>query len=321
MVKVGVCLPSRLGPGALTQRQLLGAAVAIDRHPGWDHLWVPDSVISLPFYDSVVSLAAIAAVTDRVRLGVACFASLGLRHPLIVAQQWANLDCLSEGRMTMVACPGEATGPSRQRELAEFGLSHQQKALRMEEAVLYLRRLSAGPGLLGAGPDLPPLVPSFRQHPLPIWMTANPRPSATPGTLDRVLGRVARLGDGWLTFAVTPKVLRHRLERLGELAVSEGRPLGPGFPVCVYLNVNVGPDPKAAMTDAVETWQSESSRPVSPTEVAELAAVGTPEQCAGVVAELVAAGANKIAFGLLSHDPLAQLDRLGEHVLPLLLSL
>jgi hypothetical protein len=35
---------------------------------------------------------------------------MGLRHPLLVAQQWANLDALSRGRMTLVACPGEPPG-------------------------------------------------------------------------------------------------------------------------------------------------------------------------------------------------------------------
>lgn len=71
-------------------------AVLADATPGRDQLWVPDSVLAIPFYDSVVSLAACAAVTSRVRLGVACMASLGLREPLVVAQQWR----------TWTRCPG-----------------------------------------------------------------------------------------------------------------------------------------------------------------------------------------------------------------------
>src|ERR1700728_1846222 len=109
-MQVGLQLPSRLGPAALTQRDLIEMAVLADTTPGWDHLWGPDSVLALPVYDSVVSLAACAAVTSRVRLGVACMASLGLRQPLVVAQQWANLDALSGGRMTLVACPGAPAG-------------------------------------------------------------------------------------------------------------------------------------------------------------------------------------------------------------------
>jgi alkanesulfonate monooxygenase SsuD/methylene tetrahydromethanopterin reductase-like flavin-dependent oxidoreductase (luciferase family) len=72
---------------------------------------VPDSVLALPFYDSVAFLAACAAVTTRERLGVACMASLGLRHPLVVARQWANLDALSGGADDADRLPGRASRP------------------------------------------------------------------------------------------------------------------------------------------------------------------------------------------------------------------
>ena len=71
--------------------------------------------------------------SGKVELPWSCQASLGLRHPLIVAQQWANLDVMSGGRMTFVACPGEATGPTRVRELAAFNMDHGEKLARMEE--------------------------------------------------------------------------------------------------------------------------------------------------------------------------------------------
>ena len=63
MVDIGVSLPTRLGTHALTPDELLRIAETADALPQWDHLWVTDSVISLPFYDSVVLLAACAART------------------------------------------------------------------------------------------------------------------------------------------------------------------------------------------------------------------------------------------------------------------
>ena len=83
-VDMGVVLPTRLGPRALSFEALLSIATHADQNDAWSHVWVTDSIISLPFYDSVVLLAACAARTSRARLGVACQASLGLRHPLVV---------------------------------------------------------------------------------------------------------------------------------------------------------------------------------------------------------------------------------------------
>ena len=321
-MQVGLQLPSRLGPAALTQRQLIEMAVLADATPGWDHLWVPDSVLALPFYDSVVSLAACAAVTARVRLGVACMASLGLRQPLVVAQQWANLDALSGGRMTLIACPGEPAGPGQARELAAFGLTRREKIERMAEAIAFLRAVSSQQPTSFSGryvsvEDLS-LAPPFVQRPLPIWLAANPPAGAPRAVVERLLRRVALLGDGWLTFAVTPGLLAERLAMLREIADQEGRPLGPGFEVCVYLNVNVDADESRALADATATWNGELARPVTPDRIRELAAVGAPGRCAERVAELAAAGATAVVLGLLSADPQRQLQAVTQDLLPLL---
>lgn len=333
-MRIGVSLPSRLGAtapgGGLTQRDLIDMAVLADSVPGWSHAWVADSVLSLPFYDSVVSLAACAAATSRIRLGVACLASLGLRHPLLVAQQWANLDALSGGRMTLVACPGEPPGdtPSgqpRARELAVFGMSHREKTARMAEAVEFLRAVSsrssgAAPvAFSGAYFSIDDLVlrPGFVQRPLPIWLAANPPAGAPHHIVERVLRRVAVLGDGWLTFAITPKLLIERLRVLRELAEEAGRPLPPAFPVCVYLNVTVDDDEDRALADAVSTWQAETERVITLDLVREVAAVGPAGRCAERIAELAQAGATDIMVGLLSADQKRLMHRFTASVLPL----
>jgi hypothetical protein len=77
MIDVGVVLPTRLRPNPLGPGPVLRIAETADQEAGWSQVWVTDSVVSLPFYDSVVVLAACAARTTRVRLGVACQASLG----------------------------------------------------------------------------------------------------------------------------------------------------------------------------------------------------------------------------------------------------
>jgi alkanesulfonate monooxygenase SsuD/methylene tetrahydromethanopterin reductase-like flavin-dependent oxidoreductase (luciferase family) len=320
MLNVGVVLPTRLGPTALTHEELIGIAELVDAVPAWHDVWVTDSIISLPFYDAVVLLAACAARTQRVRLGVACQASLGLRHPLIVAQQWANLDQLSRGRMTMIACPGEATGPTREKELAAFNMTHREKVSRMEEGIAFLREVSQGGVVNFKGTSFAiddyELAPPFVQQPLPIWMTGNPPLDATEERVRRVLGRVARFGDGWLTFAVTPTELARRTRILDELRSSDGH--DDDFPVGVFLNVNVNVQPGAALEDALTTWRGQSTRNVSPDDLREVAAIGGPEQVADFIGRLREAGATTIAIELLSSDRLQQVHNITELVLPLI---
>jgi alkanesulfonate monooxygenase SsuD/methylene tetrahydromethanopterin reductase-like flavin-dependent oxidoreductase (luciferase family) len=321
-VDIGVVLPTRLGPRALSFETLLSLAVAADNNNGWSHVWVTDSIISLPFYDSVVLLAACAAQTSRVRLGVACQASLGLRHPLVVAQQWANLDVLSKGRMTLIACPGEASGPTREKELKAFAMTHREKVERMQENIAFLRALSTGGTISFAGNyfsiDDYQLNPSFVQRPLPIWFTGNPPPSASPERVTRVLGNVARFGDGWLTFAVTPALLAARKDILTTLWADNGKDTDSDLPVGVFLNVNVNPNASLARSDALATWQGQSTRNVSPEVLQEVAAIGSPEQVVDFIGQLLEAGATTIAVELLSENHTAQFDLISEHVLPLL---
>ncbi|MGD0055654.1 MAG: LLM class flavin-dependent oxidoreductase [Acidimicrobiales bacterium] len=324
MVDVGVVLPTRLGPTALAPEELIAIAEFVDHVEGWHDVWVTDSIISLPFYDSVVLLAACAARTQRVRLGVACEASLGLRQPLVVAQQWANLDQLSKGRMTMVACPGEATGPTREKELAAFNMTHREKVERMEESIAFLRLVSGGGAVTFEGShfsieDLE-LAPAFVQQPLPIWMTGNPPLDATDERVRRVLARVARLGDGWLTFAVTPSELARRTKMLHELRSAADRDPDETFAIGVFLNVNVNANADIALEDALATWRGQSTRNVSPDDLRQVAAIGSPEQVADFVGQLVDAGATTVALELLSADRAGQVETVSEHLLPLLVS-
>jgi alkanesulfonate monooxygenase SsuD/methylene tetrahydromethanopterin reductase-like flavin-dependent oxidoreductase (luciferase family) len=322
MIDVGVVLPTRLGPTAVPLDELVTIAEYVDKIEGWHDLWVTDSIISLPFYDSVVVLAACAARTRRVRLGVACQASLGLRHPLIVAQQWANLDQLSQGRMTMIACPGEATGPTRVKELAAFTMSHREKVQRMEEAIAFLRSVSRGGPVTFAGTHFSiedfELAPAFVQRPLPIWMTGNPPMDASDERVRRVLERVARLGDGWLTFAVTPTELAKRTKVLHELRSSIGGIHDDVFPISVFVNVNVNVDAGAALEDALSTWRGQSTRNVSADDLRRVAGIGSPEQVADFIGQLSDAGATAIAVELLSANRAQQIENISEHLLPLL---
>src|SRR5918994_68424 len=110
----GLILPNRaVVLGAVTVRDLLDLTAQGEASGAFDTVWVGDSLLAKPRLESVTLLSALAAITTRVRLGVGCMATFAHRHPVLLAQQWASLDILSNGRSQLVVClggPNEAGG-------------------------------------------------------------------------------------------------------------------------------------------------------------------------------------------------------------------
>src|ERR671922_1093506 len=67
---------------------------------GFDSVWVGDSVLARPRFEALTTLAAVAARTTRVRLGTAVLLPM-LRHPVVLANQIANLDLVAKGRLIL----------------------------------------------------------------------------------------------------------------------------------------------------------------------------------------------------------------------------
>ncbi|MGG7380180.1 LLM class flavin-dependent oxidoreductase, partial [Escherichia coli] len=72
--------------------ELLAMADVAEHAEAFDGLFVGDNLLAKPRLESVTLLAALAGRTRRSRLGVACMASFPLRHPVVLASQWAALD-------------------------------------------------------------------------------------------------------------------------------------------------------------------------------------------------------------------------------------
>src|ERR687885_2503355 len=71
---------------------------------GFESLWAWDHMLlgtrrPFPILDSLTTLAALAPVTERVRLGTGILV-LPLRNPLVLAKVTAAVDHLSGGRLT-----------------------------------------------------------------------------------------------------------------------------------------------------------------------------------------------------------------------------
>jgi probable F420-dependent oxidoreductase len=137
--KVGVQLPEveRFVPWPEYLDMALRAEEA-----GYDSVWVGDHLIyDLPDgstrgpYEAWTTLAAIAAVTQRVEIGP-LVASTSFHAPAMLAKQAATVDAISQGRLIL----GLGAGWNR-REYDAFGFPYDRRVSRFEEALAIIAPL------------------------------------------------------------------------------------------------------------------------------------------------------------------------------------
>ena len=169
------------------------------------------------FYESLISLAYLAAVTERIRLLVNVII-LPLREPVVLAKQLAALDRFSGGRLLC----GMGLGTSRagfEAIRVRDRKANRGKILDEGLEVLNLLLTQDDVSYQGSFFDLKgvSLRPRSAQNPLPIYISGN-----APATL----ARVARWATGWIHSTHTAKEpFPQRLNTLSRLLEARGRDL------------------------------------------------------------------------------------------------
>jgi alkanesulfonate monooxygenase SsuD/methylene tetrahydromethanopterin reductase-like flavin-dependent oxidoreductase (luciferase family) len=167
---------------------------------GWDGLFLWDHMLAvpgMPVADPWVIMAAVATVTQRIRLG-ALVTPLPRRRPWVLSRQLATLDQLSNGRLI----GGIGLGDDGWSEFSSFGEAADPviRGEMLDEALELIRRFLSGEAVNFHGRhyvvDSPPLLPRPRQDPLPIWGAVR-WPNRKP------LARIAKL-DGCFPIFATP---------------------------------------------------------------------------------------------------------------------
>ena len=211
----GVLLSDHLFfPGRLASRY----PYSEDGRPGFDG--------ATPFPDPWTTIAAMAAVTERLRFATMVHI-LPLRHPLEVAKSVGTVARLSGGRVAL----GCGAGWIRE-EFDALGVPFATRGGRMNEMIPLLRRLWTGEMIEHRGEhfELGPLQMSPPPGcDIPIWVG---------GLSPAALRRAAALGDGWIGTGQTPDEVGSYVGRLRELrkqAGRQGEPLEVIAPLVVPL--------------------------------------------------------------------------------------
>jgi probable F420-dependent oxidoreductase len=177
------------------------------------------------WFQPLVTLAALASHAKMLTIGTGILI-LPIHNPVQVAEEVAMLDVLSKGRMVL----GVGIG-ARQEEHELFRVPYKQRAAIMEEEIPLIRRLWTEDRVTHHGRYFhlqnAMVNPKPVQKNLPIWIGANGDAS------ERVIDRIARLGDAWLAVQSAPRSLyrekftyyRRALKKYGKDSLSCEFPL------------------------------------------------------------------------------------------------
>ena len=238
---------------------LIDLAVSAEQR-GWDGFFLWDHLVHRvdgPYFDAWIALAAIAARTERIRLGP-LVTPVPRRRPWKLAREAASLDHLSRGRLVL----GVGIGTDHSREFSAFGEpdDDRTRAELLDEGLDIVTKLWAGEPAHHACPhfqvDGARFLPRPLQQPrIPIWCAVH-WPHRTP------LRRAARYDGVVPVGELAPDAVS---ELLGEVRSERTT----DDPLDVAIPSWTATEPTHEYENAGATWWLESFQPDTPLEAAQ----------------------------------------------------
>ena len=196
----GIGLPNAVG---VVERVVIVDWSRRAEQAGFSSVGVLDR-IAYANYESLICLAAAAAVTDRVRLVTDILISPLRANAALLAKQAATIDVLSGGRLVLGLAPG-----GRADDYDVSGVDFESRGRAFDRQLAELAKFWDGEVV---GPD-----PVNGKRPTLL----------IGGSSDRAFRRVVEHGDGWTMGGGTPETLSGGLTKLyqaWEQAGRDGRP-------------------------------------------------------------------------------------------------
>jgi F420-dependent oxidoreductase-like protein len=231
----------QLWPQQTTWPEIRDTAIAAEA-AGWDAIWTWDHLLAIqgpweqPIFEGWTVLAAVAAITERVRVGLMVGANT-FRNPGLTTKLVTTLDHVSNGR-AVLGIGGAWFEREHEAFGIDFGSSVGERLDRLEEAVPLIRSLLDGEHVSHEGrfytfTNALSLPAPVQPH-LPI-LVGGSGPKKT-------LRTVARHGDAWNTSGEV-ETLKERLDILREHCAEAGRDMAEieltvSFPMIIRDSVD-----------------------------------------------------------------------------------
>ena len=191
-MKVGIFLGTQHPASADMRQQFEGhlEQTQVIRDCGYDSLWLSQHYLTFPyqFFQTIPLLGRLAAESGDMTIGTNIFV-LPLHNVIDIAEQFATLDIISNGRLIFGAALGY-----RDIEYNNFGINRKTRAARFEEQIDALKMLWEQDNATYQGKHVKFENISIRPKPMqkprpPIWLGATAEPA---------IKRAALKGDAWI---------------------------------------------------------------------------------------------------------------------------
>ncbi len=311
-VEFGLAVRNFVGPGETPDVDGILRYAERAEQLGFESLWVWDHILlgvepAFPILDSPTTLAAIAVRTTRIKLGTGVLV-LPLRNPVVAAKVLASIDQISKGRLLLGVAAGWYA-----REFDAVGIPFKQRGRIMDRNLDVLVRLWTEDQVTLQADELnlraAAMTPRPYQRPRP--------PILIGGYVDAVFRRVARRGDGWLTYFYTPESFKNSWAKILEYAKEHGR--DPAHLTATnQLAIYVGRS-RREVEEPMHHWLSTEWDTARWSEsTIESAIRGSVDECVEQLRAHVEAGVDRLILIPYRYHP-EQVEMIAAEVLPRLL--
>jgi F420-dependent oxidoreductase-like protein len=265
--------------------------------------------------DAIATLAALAARTERIRLGT-LVSPVTFRHPSVLAKSVTTIDHVSGGRVELGLGAGWNEG-----EHAAYGFDFPPLGTRMElleEQLEIVHRLWTEESVTFAGrhyrlDDCPGLPRPLQQPHPPLLLGGNAKP--------RAVALAVRLADEYNTLVASIGDCRDRKSVLTEACESAGRDPAT-LPLTLMATCVVGED-RARLLERVRRvlavfGAGDEDPEAVLAERRERWVAGTPDEVIERLGALAEAGVERVYLQHLVHGDTEMVDLIGEAVMPAL---
>ena len=275
-----------------------------------DSIWLSDRIVSQRFsLEPMMALSMVAAYSDRLKFGTSVLA-MPLRNPVILANEVANLDIISKGRVILGVGIASKT-PSVEKEFTACGVSFRHRVSIFEECITLMRRLWTEPQVTfngrhfqldGISLGLRPV----QQGGVPIWMAAS---------AEKPQRRMLKIGDGWFPNSTSPKAFTEGWQQIEALAKESGDDAGR-LHKALYTTLNINENKAQADKEMKEFIEGYYGMPFETMSRTQSVFTGNVQDAVNWLKGFIDAGAQTLVIRFGGPDQAGQLELCGKEVIP-----